>query len=753
MTKQEMFGAAKWLCAGTYDPSTTPAQPDKNGVPHFPVVRTRFHLTGEVKKATLRVVGLGYFHCYLNGREVTADRFLPLCTDYEPRNNHPVGQTLTGHRLYVPEFDVTHLLRAGDNVLALHFGGGWYTYRTEWCNEKYGDPKCIYRLAAETSDGVREFVSDGDAKVGNSFVKTYCFTEYEHHDYREETEDIFAPDFDDSVWKQAAYAPPVDTDYRFTHCPADRIAAELPCTLLREDENGRHYDCGINMSGYPLLRIKAARGETVTVRFSEERNADGTPVISEPLSPLFDFNQHFTVISDGTERTVKPLFLWYGFRYFTVTGNAEVLCVQRIHSDIRVSASFDSDNETLNRLCRAYVNTQLSNMHGGIPSDCPHLEKRGYTGDGQLVCHAAMTMLDAQAFYRKWIDDIGDCQDSASGHVQYTAPYTYAGGGPGGWGCAIVELPYQYYKHYGDAEPMARLFPRMLKYFDYLEAHSNHHLVTDDIFTATGRPGLFCLGDWCTPGPVALPDPFVNTYFYVKSMHRVMEMAKVIGEESVIPLLGERINTCRAAVTAAYMNKRNGSFVGGVQAADAFAVDMGAGDERTYANLVKAYRKSGTYDTGIFGTDILTRVLFERGDGQLAFDLLTADTPVSFEAMWKRGATTLWEKWPGADDRSHNHPMFGAVTAYLFDHLAGIRQTADSAGYGTLVIAPVIVNGINRLRAMRTLPAGELTVAYEKTEGTVDFRVVIPSGVTAVFRCGDTERALDAGENVVSVTL
>ena len=94
----------------------------------------------------------------------------------------------------------------------------------------------------------------------------------------------------------------------------------------------------------------------------------------------------------------------------------------------------------------------LCNMHTGHPSDCPHLERRGYTGDGQLTCHAALSVLDARRFYEKWLCDIGDCQDTLSGHIQYTAPYIRSGGGPGGWGCAIVEVPYQLYRHYGDVE-------------------------------------------------------------------------------------------------------------------------------------------------------------------------------------------------------------------------------------------------------------------------------------------------------------
>ncbi len=754
MTMQEVFGAAKWLCAGKYHVDTTPKEPDINGIPHFPVLRAHFVLpdTAKVKKVMLRVVGLGYFHCYINGQEITEDKFLPLYTDYEVREKHPMD-VQTKHRMYVPEYEVTQFLQNGDNVLAIHFGGGRYTYGNRWWREKYGDPKCIFRLTAETSDGVMEFVSDRDAKIGDSFVKICYFTEYEHHDYTMETEEIFAPDYDDSGWKRAEYAPLGDTEYMFSDCPPDRVMATLSCKLLREDERGRHYDCGVNTSGYPVLRIHGGAGETVKVRLSEERNEDGSPVVDVGPYSLYDFNQHFTVISDGKERIVSPQFMWFGFRYFTVQGDAEVLYVHQIHTDVKVNSSFDSDNDTLNWLYRAYVNTQLANMHGGIPSDCPHAEKLGYTGDGQLACHSAMSMIDAKAFYRKWIEDIGDCQDLYTGHVQYTAPFAYAGGGPGGWGCAIVELPYRYYKHYGDTEPMERLFPQMLRYFDYLEDHSENNLVTSDIFTENNMPGCFCLGEWCPPEQIILPDPFVNTYFYIKSMRRAMEIAKVIGRESVIPMLEERIKVRRAAVRAAYFCKWTGNFMGGVQAANAFAVDMGIGDARTYPNLVEAYRKSGSYDTGIFGTDILTRVLFEHGDGQLAFDLLTADTPVSFEAERKRGATTLWEKWPDFDDRSHNHPMYGAVAAYLFDHLAGIGQPTDGAGYGELVIAPVIARGINRLRAMRTIPAGEVTVAYEKAGETVDFRIVIPSGVSATFRCGDTERALDAGENVFTATL
>ena len=736
MKQYEVFGEAKWVCAGTY--ANTARKPDANGIPHFPVIRREIPICGTVKKAVLRVIGLGFFHCYINGTEVTEDQFLPLSTDYEVRPNRPTEELVTGHRIYVPEYDVTALLENGKNVLSLHFGGGWYTYDAE----RYGDPKAIYRLTIETECGEIEVCSSEYDKIGDSFVKTYHFTTDENHDYTACDESVFARDFDDSAWGNAQLAKPLDTEYVFTDCPADRTQYEVQAVQMCENEDGRHYDSGCNMSAYPVLKLKAAKGETVTVLFTEEKHDDGT------VDMNFNYGQKFTVISDGTERTVMPHFTWFGFRYFVVLGNAEVVCVRRVHTDVKVNSAFTSDNETLNWIYDAYLNTQTCNMHAGIPSDCPHIERRGYTGDGQLACHAAMTILSAKAFYDKWIYDIGDCQDIYTGHVQYTAPYTHSGGGPGGWGCAIVEVPYQFYKHYGDLSHAKRLYPQMLRYFDYLEAHSKNDLVESD------KKGEWCLGDWCAPIQVVLPAAFVNNYFYIKSMQRVIELGRLIGRETEIPMLEERIAARRAAVKAAYFNTWDGNFFGGFQGANAFAIDMGLGDRRTYDNLVKYYRDLGRYDTGIFGTDIVTRVLFEHGDAQLAADLMMSTDPISYDGMRRAGATTLWEYWPHSlHDRSRSHPMFGAITAYLFDYILGIREEAGEAGYTNILIAPVCIDGLNTVCGKRTVPAGEITVQYKKSAESIEFVITVPENLRAMFRFADKEQLLAAGETRISCKL
>lgn len=719
MDHQQMFGNAVWLAA-----------PQEEGT-GICFLRGRF-TAHRVTRAVLRVVGLGFFHCTVNGSPVSDDLFLPLNSDYEPREQYPRDERMSGHHLYVPEYDITHLLRDGENIIAICFGGGWYTRKYKK-KQGFGCAKAIWRVFGEGEDGAWEACATESDRIAPAFVTAYDLTTCEHHDYRLPNVDALSADFDDGAWSHAIPAKAPDTTYALTDCPADGVQELLPVTCLAAHPAGSVYDCGKNTTGYPLLVLHGRAGDAVRVRFSEELGEDGLP------DARFSHGQELVYICDGTPRTVHPLFTWFGFRYFAVEGDAHVEGVQVVHAKVTPAADFRSDNELLNWIHDTFRNTQLTNMHTGIPSDCPHIERRGYTGDGQLVCHAAMNLLAAGAFYRKWIDDICDCQDVETGHIQYTAPYVRSGGGPGGWGCAIVEVPYEYYLQYGDVAVLRKCYPQMLRYFDYLETHSHNDLVIRD------KEGEWCLGDWCPPITVILPAPFVNNYFYIKSLRRCIDIARLIGKEADIPMLEDRIARRAAMIDAAYANPKDGNYVGNVQGANAFALDIGLGNEQTYENLVRYYESLGAFDTGIFGTDVVCRVLFARGNGALAVRLLTSQHVHSFAEMKRRGATTIWEYWPQSlRDRSHNHPMFGAITAYFYDYLLGIRPR--EAGYGRITVAPVLTEAIGVLSGYRDLPRGRVSVAYETQEDVVRFTVTVPQGIEAQFALGDVCRPLPSGE-------
>ena len=733
MTQEYFFKNAKWVGAPERTSET------------FSVLRGHFHADG-ANRAMLNVLGLGFFKCYINGHCINPDTFLPLSSEYEPGCD-PKDEVLAGHRIYVPQFDITSYIQPGDNVIAIHYGGGWYTFE----KRVFGLPKAIYCITAQSDEGTRYYVSDEQCRVGQSYIADYALTSHEIHDYSADACCVDA-DYDDSHWKTAVLTEQPDTEYCTTTCPCDAVIEQLPLETVGKGEVGIVYDCGQNTTGFPVLEVSAAAGEKVSVFFSEELLPDGT------IDKQHAHGQVFTVISDGQKRLVQPEFTWYGFRCFEVVGNAVPQCVKVVHANIPVSSTFDCDNETLNWIYHTFVHTMLCNMHIGHPSDCPHAERRGYTGDGQLTCHAALSTLDSRAFYEKWLQDIADSQDVLSGHIQYTAPYIRSGGGPGGWGCAIVEVPYQLYRHYGDPKILSKYYHNMRRYIDYLESHSEFGLVTSD------KEGEWCLGDWC--GPVILypekditshdqqaflPAPMVNTYFMAKSLDRLCEIAAIIGKKEDIPQYKEKAASCRKAIQAAYFNTFDGNFVMNVQGANAYAVDIGLGNQRTYSNMVDYYQKLGYYDTGIFATDILTRVLFERGDAALAVALLTNNGQQGFEHWRQMGATTFHEYWDSGRSRSHNHPMFGAVVGYLFEYLLGIRQKPDTAGYCDLVIEPQALPLFERMSGSMQVPGGTVAVSYHKSAAGIACKITIPANTEAVFRYGGRECKLTQGENVLTL--
>ena len=259
MTQSQIFGTARWVQAGTPGPDLQrPARPDS---PHFPILRRTFDVTS-VKKATLQVLGLGFFTCRVNGVPVSEDHFLPLFTDYQPRKDYPIEEKVTGHRIYVPEYDVTPLLREGKNALTIHFGGGWYTADSSFyeATRKFGDAKAIYRLTLETEAGVEELVSSTADQFTDSFVKTYDLITHEDQDYRGYDETIHGVDYDGSALPCVSEAAPLpeETRYLRTDAPADRLAETLPVTLLGCDGDTKYYAVEKEITGWPVLKLKAA---------------------------------------------------------------------------------------------------------------------------------------------------------------------------------------------------------------------------------------------------------------------------------------------------------------------------------------------------------------------------------------------------------------------------------------------------------------------------------------------------------------
>ena len=645
-----------------------------------PLFRRSFWLdrTERFQSARLEICGLGYFLFYINGKRISDQELMPAMTDYASvlgcETTYPVWEERSAHRCRYLSFDLLPYLKAGENVLAVRLGNGWY-HQTERIAEGkfvFGLPKLWFELTLTDADGRQEWIESDRQTLWHpgGLLKNNLFLG-EVRDLRKEPEGWQDPDADLSGWKPAQPVHAPETLLEEQTCPPDRVIRKLYPILIGEYDGRKIYDCRENIAGRVVLSCLGKKGECITVRHAEELAADGT--LDFESAGGSDQLQQDHYICDGRIQTLHPLFCWHGFRYFETEGSCEVLYAEVIHTDVAVTSSFSCSDPVLNWLYEAYIRTQLDNYHGCIPSDCPHRERLGYTGDGQLTAETAMLLLDAKELYRKWYQDILDSQGAETGHIPHTAPFLGGGGGPGGWGCAVYQVPLAWTKIYGDNSLLVQGYDAILRWFDYMDAHSEKGLVVCE------EEGGWCLGDWCFPASEEkeqLPEAFINTFYYLHGLQEMMQISEKMNNKLPIRF-AEREKNVKNAFLDAYFDPETGDFCEGRAAGNAYGLALGLGDERTKKHLVEKYEALGRFDTGIFGTSMLLEQLFSIGAGDLAVRLLTNDSEAaSFAHMKRNGATTLWERWDGR--KSHNHPMFGACVRLMFTQILGIRMTPSA---------------------------------------------------------------------------
>ena len=152
------------------------------------------------------------------------------------------------------------------------------------------------------------------------------------------------------------------------------------------------------------------------------------------------------------------------------------------------------------------------------------------------------------------------------------------------------------------------------------------------------------------------------------------------------------------------------------------------------------------FDSGIFGTDILLRVLFENGYGELAFKLMAGEGKYSFGAWKNKGATTLHEYW--LDGRSYNHPMFGAGTRYLFQYILGVRQIKNTCCWKDIIISPADITLSEAYGAFET-PNGKIGIEISRDKTKERFAIILPENINARFVYRDTDITLKPGKNEI----
>ncbi|MDX9866440.1 MAG: family 78 glycoside hydrolase catalytic domain [Kiritimatiellia bacterium] len=228
-----------------------------------------------------------------------------------------------------------------------------------------------------------------------------------------------------------------------------------------------------------------------------------------------------TVVSDGwfqTDRFVcdgsrdpgyEPRFTYNGFQCVEIHGlakapTAETIAACVIHTDFREAGSFTCGQPLLNKLQDAALWAYRGNFVNGYPTDCPHREKNGWTGDAMLASELAMYNFHNTAAYNKWVGDILDEQgaDGNFAAIIPTSGWGYAWGNGPAWDSALVVIPWMLYVDQGDLRVLETAYPAMARYVDYMTSRK----------TAEGLL-THGLGDWI-PVKSKTPVEVTSTGYY-----------------------------------------------------------------------------------------------------------------------------------------------------------------------------------------------------------------------------------------------
>lgn len=722
---------AKWIGAPRAESDSAP-----RALPS-PFFRKLFRLLARPRTARAYVCGLGFYELRLNGRKVGEDVLSPNQTDYDQRRLgkllYPFDDQTEKRALYVT-YDVTDYLRQGDNVAGVILGNGWYNQRDRTVEGElwYGAPRLLVQIEGERGAVLSASQEDWCVTTAGPVLHSGIFTG-ETYDARLEMPGWEAPGFDDSAWNAAVLMPAPKGPLRAQCSTPDRVIETVRAVMKPATTPGVYsFDAGGNLAGWARLRASGARGGKLALRFREEQGPD------------YGQADSYILKGQGVE-TWEPRFTWHSFRHIEVSGALEPpeIDVRVVHSAVERVGWFECSNPLFGRIHEVYVRTQLANMHCGVTSDCPHRERLGYTGDGQVAAQSAIYALDMARFYSKWTQDIADARNHASGFVPHTAPFEGGGGGPP-WGSAMVLMPWYLYLYYADRRALEQHYDAMRDWVRYLGTRTD-----SDGIVAKEEPGGWFLGDWCAPAKIEIPAEFVSTCYYAHCARLTARVAEILGRAPDAAALNSLAGKTGGAMHQRFFDASRRQYANGRQGANFFPLAFGlvpdelqgAVFERAAEILVKDHHEH--FDTGFVATPLVLDVLTQRGRADLAYRLMNQIDFPSFGYMLNRGASTLWEDWDGRG--SHAHPMFGGACRWFWQALAGISPDPRRPGFEHTIIRPRVVENLRWVRAEYRSLRGPLAVNWRREAGVFHMELTVPPNSEATVYLPNGKAPVEAG--------
>ena len=738
-------------------PAGASAATESEPCPYF---RREFALQQPWRRAVLSVAALGVYQVQINGRRVGDEELAPGWTSYR-------------NRLRFASHDVTDLLRDGGNAIGAIVGDGWARGRLGFSGARnlYTDrPALLAQLDITLADGsVRTVATDGDWYAGVGPERGSDLYDGETYDARLELGGWSQPGHDAGGWQ------PVDViDHDLATLtpaampPVRAVQEVAPLSIQRAPSGETLVDFGQNLVGRVRIRLGAEpgtgvpAGTEVTVRHAEVLENGELGV--RPLRSAQATDRY--IARGGGPEVWEPRFTFHGFRYAGVSGwpgelRREDITAVVLHSDMVRTGWFECSDPRINQLHQNIVWGMRGNFLD-VPTDCPQRDERlGWTGDIQVFAATATLLYDTAALLNSWLQDLA-AEQEPNGNVPFVIPsilpssFTAAG-----WGDAATVVPMTLSERYGDRELLRRQYPSMKAWVEHVKGICDDRRVWGDGFQ---------FGDWVdpksppdAPGDAQTDSSLVGTAWFARSAQIVAEAADLLGDRDDAAAYRALAAEVAAGFRAEFVAP-NGRVVNDSQTAHllALAFDLVTPKQRpaTARRLRKLIEKEGhRLSTGFLGTPWLCEVLTRIGDDDLAYRLLLQTELPSWLYPITMGATTIWERWdamlpdgsinPG-EMTSFNHYAYGAVGAWLYERMAGLRQHHAEHGWKRFVVEPHPGGGMRYAKASVDTPYGRAESNWridhhDGAPSTFTLRAVVPANTSAELWLPGATEAVEAG--------
>ena len=700
-----------------------------------PYFRKSFSLGKEPVDAKLYICGLGYCRAFANGEKCGDDELSTAFTRYDST------------ALYMT-YDVTGTISKGENILAVVLGNGWYncfaqdpwnTRQATWRSA----PKFIAELHVKYGDGSSDVIKSGrDWKSSKGPITYNGIRNGEFYDARLEMPGWSSTEFDDTGWGAVRIVrPPGGLLKAFEMQPIRKVMEFKPVRKWKTPEGTWVFDTGQNASGIAKIKVTGKAGSEIIIRYTDILNEDGVTINQRAIGGFIKTGEFQTdkyiKKSDGEEEW-SPVFVYHGFQYVELEGldyepGLDAVTAVIMNTDFKKRGEFECSDELLNQVQRLCWWSTISNYHG-IPTDCPHREKNGWTGDASISSEQTLMNFDPMPAYHKWMDDFKDAQ-KPNGCVPCVVPSTgwgYGWGNGPDWSSALTLIPWYTYLYCGDETILRDNYETIKKHCDFMVTMAEDYIVN------------YGIGDWCPPfegralsvnmSSFKAPTELTDTAYFYNTADVISKIALILNNKEDSDKYAGLAQKVKAAFRAKYFNKENMTVAGDCQTSTACMLFQGLAEEDEKEGLLNLLisqieELDWHLDFGILGNKYVMHTLGDTGHGDIGFKMLSQRTFPSPKRWIDLGATTLWECWNGGG--SHNHHMFSDLSAFMYKYVGGISPVEGSPGFKKISLRPAVDCGLEYAKASHDSMFGLIECNWSNNEGKVSIDIKIPAGTDA----------------------